>query len=157
MFTSYLHNQFLSKGDPNSPITILTLSASSTIRECIIHAAIILDALGLDIRLLESRPLYEGVSFASTLLSQFQSHLKTSPVKITLYPDAAAALASSGVDVLLLGADRIAASGAVSNKTGSLPASLSVRHISPAAKVVVLSELEKVADRPDRPSCGGRE
>jgi translation initiation factor 2B subunit (eIF-2B alpha/beta/delta family) len=66
-------------------------------------------------------------------------------VEITLYPDAAAALASSGVDILLLGADRIAASGAVSNKTGSLPASLSVRHISPVAKVVVLSELEKVA------------
>ncbi|OXV08352.1 hypothetical protein Egran_03885 [Elaphomyces granulatus] len=146
VFTSYLHNQYLSKGDPNSPITILTLSASSTIRECIIHAATTLDALGLDIRLLESRPLYEGVSFASTLLSQFQSRLKTSSVKITLYPDAAAALASSGVDVLLLGADRIAASGAVSNKTGSLPASLSVRHISPAAKVVVLSELEKVAE-----------
>src|SRR6202030_3223187 len=102
----------------NSLITILTLSASSTIRERIIHAAIILDALGLDIRLLASRPLYEGVSFASTLLSQFPSHLKTSPVEITLYPDAAAALASSGVDILLLGADRIAASGAVSNKTG---------------------------------------
>jgi translation initiation factor 2B subunit (eIF-2B alpha/beta/delta family) len=106
---------------------------------------ITLDALGLDIRLLESRPLYEGVSFASTLLSRFQSHSKTSPVKITLYPDAAAALAS-GVDVLLLGADRIAASGAVSNKTGSLPATLSVRHISPVAKVVVLSEPEKVTE-----------
>jgi translation initiation factor 2B subunit (eIF-2B alpha/beta/delta family) len=99
--------------------------------------------------LLESRPLYEGVSFASTLLSHFQSHSKTSPVKITLYPDAAAALASPGIDVLLLGADRITASGAVSNKTGSLPATLSVRHISPAAKVVVLSELEKVAE-PDQ-------
>ena len=148
-FTSYLHNQLLSNNDPNSPITILTLSASSTIRECIIHAAIALDSPGLDIRLLESRPLYEGVSFASTLLSHFQSHSKTSPVKITLYPDAAAALASPGIDVLLLGADRITASGAVSNKTGSLPATLSVRHISPAAKVVVLSELEKVAE-PDQ-------
>jgi translation initiation factor 2B subunit (eIF-2B alpha/beta/delta family) len=51
----------------------------------------------------------------------------------------------------LLGADRIATSGTVSNKTGSLPAVLSARHVPPAVKVVVLRELEKVAEhsRPD--------
>ncbi len=38
--------------------------------------------------------------------------------RITIYTDASAALAAAGVDMVLLGADRIAASGAVSNKMG---------------------------------------
>ena len=52
---------------------------------------------------------------------------------MTIYTDAAAVLASStpsGVDILLLGADRIASNGATSNKTGTLPAVLSARFVT---------------------------
>jgi translation initiation factor 2B subunit (eIF-2B alpha/beta/delta family) len=66
-------------------------------------------------------------------------------LQLTVYTDASAALASKEVDFVLLGADRISDSGSVSNKTGSLPAVLSARHVCPVAKVLVLSELEKVA------------
>ena len=86
---------------------------------------------------------------ASSILSTFQSRFPPSSdrhLKLTVYSDASAALASKGVDFVLLGSDRISDSGSVSNKTGSLPAILSARHVCPAAKVLVVSELEKVAE-----------
>lgn len=54
------------------------------------------------------------------------------------------AIAARGVDLLLIGADLIDAAGNVSNKTGSLPAVLSTRHIAPAAKIIAVAEREKV-------------
>jgi translation initiation factor 2B subunit (eIF-2B alpha/beta/delta family) len=147
-FASYIQENILNQKDKYS-LTILTLSASSTIRDCIVHAAITSNAQLLVLRVLESRPLYEGVTIASSILSDFRSRANAPRVQITIYTDASAALASGGVDILLLGADRISSSGAVSNKTGSLPAVLSARCISPSTKVVVLSELEKVAEPGD--------
>jgi translation initiation factor 2B subunit (eIF-2B alpha/beta/delta family) len=101
---------------------------------------------------LESRPLFEGVSLASSILSSYQNRQGGDndedgrpKLKVTLYTDASAALASADIDILLLGADRLAADGAVSNKTGSLPAVLAAKHVSPQARVVVLSEVDKVA------------
>ncbi|KAK8121421.1 translation initiation factor eIF-2B subunit family protein [Apiospora kogelbergensis] len=129
-------------------LTVLTLSSSSTISTCLLQAIRDTDVgTTLDIRILESRPLCEGVTLASKLLSETR---QTDPglgerVRITLYSDASAALASEGVDLVLLGADRISAAGDVSNKTGSLPAVLSAKHVAPGAQVVVLSEVEKVA------------
>lgn len=49
------------------------------------------------------------------------------------------------MDIVLIGADRVAETGAVSNKTGSLPVILSAKHVSPKAKIVIVSETEKVA------------
>ncbi|KAK3349217.1 hypothetical protein B0T25DRAFT_609874 [Lasiosphaeria hispida] len=121
-----------------SPISILTLSESSTITHAL-HAL----PHPLTMHILESRPLFEGVSLASSLASRPQTAL-------TLHTDASAALASKNLTLVLLGADRISASGAVSNKTGSLPAVLSARHVSPGVKVVVLCDSEKVAG-PGRP------
>ncbi|KAL1859426.1 hypothetical protein Plec18167_006615 [Paecilomyces lecythidis] len=142
-FASYLKTHFAPKRDP-SAVKILTLSSSSTIRSALLNVASISDIKKLELNVLESRPLCEGVSIASALQSQFEPG--PTQLKTTLYTDASAALAAKDVDVLVLGADRIASSGDVSNKTGSLPAVLSAKHVNPGVKVVVLSELEKVAE-----------
>ncbi len=143
-FGAYLERAFPSKISSHESISILTLSESSTIRQGLRHAALS-SGFVLDLRILESRPLCEGVSLAGGLTGDLGTGSSPSAHKITLYSDASAALASAGIDLVVLGADRIAASGAVSNKTGSLPAVLSAAHVSPAAKIVVLGESEKIA------------
>ncbi|KAK0640585.1 hypothetical protein B0T16DRAFT_335968 [Cercophora newfieldiana] len=148
--TSYITKTF-----PDvSPLRILTLSESSTITHALSHLAQN-SSTPLDIRILESRPLFEGVPLASNLSSSLSApdSVTTQPQHtITLYTDASAALASSKVHLVLLGADRIASSGSVSNKTGSLPAVLSAKHVtSNQAKVVILGDTEKIA-LPGEPS-----
>jgi len=130
---------FLERTFPEKKVSILTLSESSTIRTGLLKAA--QSGLTLDLRILESRPLFEGVSLAGSLSQE----LKTGDHSITLYTDASAALAARGADVVVIGADRIASSGAVSNKTGTLPTLLSAKHISPGVKTVMLGESDKVA------------
>ncbi|KAK3333003.1 hypothetical protein B0T19DRAFT_473763 [Cercophora scortea] len=147
-FRLYLTKTFPAKLDrePDAPpLAILTLSSSSTILSALTHLSLT-SSFALDIRVLESRPLCEGVSLAAALARTFGPQHK-----ITLYTDASVALASQGVDVVVIGADRIAESGAVSNKTGSLAALLAARFVTSTggeegrAKVVVLSEAEKIA------------
>lgn len=148
-FASYLRSQFLRSGGTRQKLTILTLSASSTIRDCIVDAYAALDIETLDLRILESRPLFEGVSIASSISSKFTSQFQSAQdrnLRISLYTDASAAVASSDVDVVLIGADRISATRGVSNKTGSLPVVLSARHVTPDVKVLVLSDSEKVKE-----------
>lgn len=156
-FDSYLREEVIGKAvmEQRRTLRVMTLSASSTIRESILHflrrngcnSDISFEAL--DVRILESRPLYEGVSLASTILSSIQSvgeDVTQPKVNVSLYTDSSAALAARDVDVVLIGADRIAGfDGAVSNKTGSLPAILAAKHISPQARILVISELDKVA------------
>lgn len=131
--------------DSAKQITILTISFSSTISTCLIAAAKDFDA-SFDIRILESRPLFEGVSFASKVVDVLREYRQPSSkhVKVTVYSDASAAVAGKDVDIVLLGADIINDSGAVSNKTGSLPTVLSAKHASPAAKVIVIADKEKL-------------
>lgn len=166
-FCHFLKQQFATRVESNRPIRMLTISESSTITHALRYA-ITNTALYFDLRILESRPLFEGVSLVSSLITnpnvtsvppdppiarlnnandprEGTASAKLSKLRISLYADAAAALASQDLDVLVIGADRIAESGAVSNKTGSLPAVLSARHVSPRAKIVILSESEKVA------------
>ncbi|CEJ62273.1 hypothetical protein PMG11_10776 [Penicillium brasilianum] len=150
-FNAYLHSSFLPniQSREKKEITILTLSASSTIRDSILDAFKSLPTSHLDLRILESRPLFEGASMASSLLSEFELIFPVSSgqrLHISIYTDASAALAAKDVDFVLLGADRISSSGSVSNKIGSLPAVLSAKHISPEARVLVFSGLEKVAE-----------
>ncbi|OLN87015.1 Methylthioribose-1-phosphate isomerase 1 [Colletotrichum chlorophyti] len=127
------------------PVRILTLSSSSTILECL-HRAITSFDSEFDIRVLESRPLFEGVSMASKLVGRLRNSSKEREkrVDVSIYTDAAAAVASENVDLVLIGADLIDKNGSTSNKTGSLPAVLSAKHSSPNAKVLVLAENEKV-------------
>ncbi|KAJ0119829.1 translation initiation factor eIF-2B [Diaporthe amygdali] len=159
-FSSFIKEHIASKLGQARPIKVLTVSESSTIT-CALREVIANTGISLDLRILESRPLFEGVSLASELSksvpsSQFSTDEATNEpgrprkdpipkLQLTLYTDASSALASDDVDVVLIGADRIAESGAVSNKTGSLPAILSAKHVSPKAKIVIVSETEKVA------------
>ncbi|GIJ89078.1 hypothetical protein Asppvi_008007 [Aspergillus pseudoviridinutans] len=147
VFTSYIQSTFLTTEPKRDRITVLTLSASSTTRNSILDAFAALDISTLELRILESRPLFEGATLASSIYSRFQSEFRSRPEKrldIKIYTDAAAALAAQNIDVVVLGADRICSSKGVSNKTGSLPVVLSAKHVTPSAKILVLSELEKV-------------
>jgi translation initiation factor 2B subunit (eIF-2B alpha/beta/delta family) len=134
------------------PIRLLTLSLSSTIAACL-ERAIRQCSAPFDIRILESRPLFEGVSLASSLAERLRNHEKAHRTAITIYTDASSALAAANIDIVLLGADLIDKSGAVSNKVGSLPAVLAARYVAPSAQVVVLAEKEKVLpiDPPSHP------
>ncbi|RWA14840.1 hypothetical protein EKO27_g314 [Xylaria grammica] len=140
-FIDYVRLNILRDGKSKQTVSILTLSSSSTISNCLSQ---VVSSLGvaLDMRVLESRPLFEGVSSASRML---QDNHNSSDLKVTLYSDASVALAAHGIDLVLLGADRISSSGDVSNKIGSLPAVLSARYVTPNAKVLVLSDTEKIA------------
>ncbi|KAL3479367.1 hypothetical protein BJX99DRAFT_222504 [Aspergillus californicus] len=145
-FSSYVRTNFL-EGQSRDKLSIVTLSASSTIRDSIVDAFASLNVSNLELRILESRPLFEGVSIASSILSKFQAQFKDEPNKnlhINIFTDASAAIAAKGVDIVLLGADRISRTKGVSNKTGTLPVILSAKLLAPKAKIVVLSELEKV-------------
>ena len=141
----YLQTRASSSGA--AALKILLLSSSSTITACLQHFLSSSPQHALDIRILESRPLFEGVQSAARLRSASSSTGGSSGgnLKITLYTDASAAIAAHDVDLMLLGADLISSStGAVSNKTGSLPAALAVRYVSPDAKIIVVAEKEKV-------------
>ncbi|KAK7754522.1 hypothetical protein SLS62_003542 [Diatrype stigma] len=142
-FANYLRETLHHKISSKSRISILTLSSSSTISSSLLEAAAAL-GVALDLRILESRPNCEGTSLAAKLLGSAAGD-RITKVNITLYTDSSAALAAEGVDVVLLGADRISAGADVSNKTGSLPAVLSARHVAPGAKVVILSDTDKIA------------
>ncbi|KAI3397300.1 hypothetical protein diail_11032 [Diaporthe ilicicola] len=159
-FAKFLEEQVASELGQTRPIRVLTMSESSTITSALREVLTNTD-ISLDLRILESRPLFEGVSLASELFKSMPSSqvsTKESTIeagrprqdpdpklRLTLFTDASSALASEDVDVVLIGADRIAETGAVSNKTGSLPAILSAKHVSPKAKIVIVSETEKVA------------
>ncbi|KAK4187734.1 Methylthioribose-1-phosphate isomerase [Podospora australis] len=152
-FAAYMEQTFPAK---DQPLSILTLSESSTIRLALTHLATSTE-YSLDLRILESRPLYEGVSLAGSLIEALDtstsssSDKKLKSHKITLYPDTSPALAATteggkAVDLVLIGSDRISASGSVLNKTGSLPTVLSARHVGGSdTRVVVLGETEKIA------------
>ncbi|POS69611.1 translation initiation factor eIF-2B [Diaporthe helianthi] len=158
--TNFLEKQMASDSRRVRTVKVLTISESSTIT-CALREVVANSDISLDLRILESRPLFEGVSLASELSKQVpspqastnepisegeQRHTGSAPkLLITLYTDASSALASDNVDVVLIGSVRIAETGAVSNKTGSLPAILSAKHVSPKAKIVIISETEKVA------------
>ncbi|TLD24001.1 hypothetical protein PspLS_06869 [Pyricularia sp. CBS 133598] len=197
-FASYLGKHFGPRLQTRQPITVLTLSESSTIALALQHV-VANTGFALDLRILESRPLFEGVSLAASLTDKMltsraalgcetekatkqseEAHVSgaakfdgsgggggtetttetpdswrrrdgSPKLSITLYSDAAAALAAArGVELVVIGADRISASGAVSNKTGSLPAILSAKHVAERGghqevRVVVVSESDKIA------------
>lgn len=157
-FANFVQDHFAARVESGRPLKIMTLSESSTVSHALRHI-VTSTPWSLDLRVLESRPLFEGVSLAASLVGDAYSTTATAVLAdvaqhrearlpglhIKLYTDAASALAATDVDMVLLGSDRIAESGAVSNKTGSLPAVLSAKHVSPEAKTIILSESEKVA------------
>ncbi|KAJ6090318.1 hypothetical protein N7486_009133 [Penicillium sp. IBT 16267x] len=115
-FVAYLQTHLISTEDAQSrqKLTILTLSANATIRDSLLDAIASTPISNLDIHILESRPLFEGASMASSLVAESQAKFISSPervMKVTVHTDASAALASSNVDLVLLGANLISSSG----------------------------------------------
>ena len=142
-FTNYLVNAFTSTSS-DKPLRILTLSNSSTISAAIIHALGNLSSLHLHLSILESRPLLEGVALAKRLISSPQASSYRSRIRVTIAADAAVgSLAATGVDLVLLGSDRIWSTGAVRNKIGSLGAAQAGK--KNGATVAVISETDKIS------------
>ncbi|KAL6851853.1 hypothetical protein J3F83DRAFT_757525 [Trichoderma novae-zelandiae] len=127
-------------------VKIVTLSSSSTILNTVCRGLTSPPwYVPLDVRVLESRPLFEGVKTARQIASVMQNNVNANATsKVSVYTDASAALASKDAQILLLGADLIDKSGNVCNKMGSLPAVLAAKHVSPGVKVVVLTEKSKI-------------
>ncbi|OAX85402.1 hypothetical protein ACJ72_00213 [Emergomyces africanus] len=132
-------------------VKILTLSSSATVMNALVTVLDIENSEnwdgGLEIRLriMESRPLCEGVNFARDLVHGAQTVGATDRLHIEIASDASVAILARDVDVVLLGADRISDSGDVSNKTGSLPAVLCAKAVSDGVSVVVVSDLDKIS------------
>jgi translation initiation factor 2B subunit (eIF-2B alpha/beta/delta family)/8-oxo-dGTP pyrophosphatase MutT (NUDIX family) len=135
-------------------VKILTLSSSSTIKAAILHALDADASLSIELRILESRPLNEGARFAQDLTDEAQKRREKGcdstcfhdRLRIILASDASVGLLSRGIDLVVIGADRISAAGDVSNKTGSLAAVLVSKTVTnDSVQVVCISETEKIA------------
>ncbi|KAF1977318.1 nagb/rpia/CoA transferase-like protein [Bimuria novae-zelandiae CBS 107.79] len=127
-------------------LTILTLSNSSTIRASILTTLTTLRFLHLHLLILESRPRFEGANLALQILSSTSAEARAR-LHIRILPDCAVATAAKDANLLLLGADRISASGDVSNKIGSMAAALCIKTLNPKAQVVVVSDADKIVGK----------
>ncbi|KAF2749736.1 nagb/rpia/CoA transferase-like protein [Sporormia fimetaria CBS 119925] len=127
---------------PHLQIHILTLSNSSTIRNALLSLLANIPTLHLQLTILESRPRLEGASLAAQLLDNQEVRPR---LHVTLAPDCAVGSLMPHMDLVLLGADRIAPSGATSNKIGSLAAAATARLGNPnPVPVAVISDAEKI-------------
>jgi translation initiation factor 2B subunit (eIF-2B alpha/beta/delta family) len=136
-------------------VTIFTLSSSSTISRCITQLIQNAASNSMTIKLciLESRPLFEGVSFATSLLTTLDTEQRTSPsspdisrrLQIEISADASLASVARTADFVVIGADKVSPAGDVSNKIGSLAAAVSAKTLQPSCKVVVVCETDKIA------------
>ena len=147
--SGYLRSHCFAKGDEKRAVRVLTVSSSSTIKDTILEAFAELDAQTLDLRILESRPLYEGVTLASSVVSQFKYRFGSPSderrLEVSVYTDASAVTAAQHADVLLIGADRVSAEGGVCNKIGSLSAVLGAKYTWPNLQIVVVTESDKIS------------
>ncbi|CAO2655744.1 Nn.00g045470.m01.CDS01 [Neocucurbitaria sp. VM-36] len=125
-----------------SSVRILTLSNSSTIRAAILHAISSLPDVIFHLTVLECRPRCEGADMAAQIYASVRDKDRLS---IQVIPDCAVGTASSDIDIVLLGADRISSTGDVSNKIGSLAAAICAKQLNKNVAVVALSDVEKIA------------
>lgn len=158
---AFLREHFAAQEESGRPLKVLAVSDSSTLRHALRHVASN-TRFHIDLRILEGRPSFEGTSLARSLLRESALSQKiplgisdgkehghsdrgsVPQLKLTVYADAASAVASDDVDLVLIGTDALIESGAVHHRTGAIPAILSGRHASEKAKTVVLSESSKV-------------
>ncbi|TAQ89105.1 hypothetical protein B7494_g2608 [Chlorociboria aeruginascens] len=148
-FVDFISSQTRHQGG-NSSITIVTLSASGTISSCL--KQLILSSAAttkINLRILESRPLFEGISFTATLLSSLSSLSGLDPqtrqnLKVEILTDASMASAVQSADYLILGADKVSPTSSICNKIGSLPAVVLAKTLNPACKVIALFKTDKI-------------
>lgn len=149
-FSQYLIREF---SHLDRPLRILTLS-SWCLKRSLLHAFVQIEGLQIELRILESRPRCEGASFGVQFIQTLALELENrDPVdssrnpklKVVVAPDSHVCRLAEGVDIVLLGSDRISERGDVSNKMGSLAAVLCAKQISSGVKVVALSASDKIA------------
>jgi translation initiation factor 2B subunit (eIF-2B alpha/beta/delta family) len=142
------HKRPPSSAENKRIVSILTLSASSTITACI-NRLIQSCEVTIDLRILESRPGFEGAKFGIGIAQKLRHLSPSEPIhknsRVQIGPDCAAGLLGEGIEMVLIGADRLSEHGDVSNKIGSLPAVLSAKERSPQCQVVVLYDNDKIA------------
>jgi hypothetical protein len=125
--TNTTFQAFLESFSGDAPLEILTISSSSTTTSVIVH--MLSNSLRpIEVHVLESRPLFEGVNMAEVFA------LSASVVGV----------AAQGVDIVLIGANLTSSTAAVGNKDCSLPAVLTAKYVAPGVKIVILYKKEKV-------------
>ena len=137
-----------------SYITIVTLSSSSTILKCLRYLIQMSTKNDMNIKLciLESRPMFEGVSFATDLLdslSREENETETLPgyasrLQVKIFSDASMAMALKTATYVVIGADKVWPNGDVSNKIGSFAVAALAKLLQPDCKVVVVFETGKI-------------
>lgn len=135
-------------------LRILTLCSSSTVQKALIAA---LQAkystpegthrhASFTLRIMETRPLFQGASFARSLITSAKEANCAERMHIEIATDASVAMLSRNIDLVVFGADRISNTGDVCNRMGSYPAVLCAKTITAGGTIVAtVSELEKVA------------
>jgi translation initiation factor 2B subunit (eIF-2B alpha/beta/delta family) len=126
-------------------LKIVTLSLSSTLRECLCQAIRELIHLKFQICVLESRPNCEGADFGIELIKGLPSEARDGRFHIDIAPESHICQFVKNVDIVLLGADRISCDGDVNNKMGSFPCALTAKKLEPDCCVVVVSDTHKIA------------
>jgi translation initiation factor 2B subunit (eIF-2B alpha/beta/delta family) len=121
----------------------LTLGNSGTIYTGILTLLMHLPTTHIHVTILESRPRFEGADLATNIFNMTPADAQHR-LKVRVAPDCAVATVAKGVDIVLLGADRISSNGNVSNKMGSLAAVACTKLLQPNAKIVVLSDTDKI-------------
>jgi translation initiation factor 2B subunit (eIF-2B alpha/beta/delta family) len=147
------------KEDKTSSTTIVTLSSSSTTTKCLTDLIqnSTADEMNINLSILESRPMFEGVAFANALLNSLEKGQGergtlsdyTSRLKIEIFTDASVAMAVKAAHYIVLGADKISPNGDVSNKIGSLAAAALAKTLQPSCAIVVVSETDKITGEVD--------
>jgi translation initiation factor 2B subunit (eIF-2B alpha/beta/delta family) len=149
-FVKILESNLPSKhkdGRPRPSTHIVTLSSSGTLTKSLASLIENPSKRVSDIKLtvLESRPNFEGVSFANNLLASVNKDEEVlAKLKIEIVSDASVASAVENADYLLLGGDKVLQDGSVSNKIGSLPAAVLAKTLNPNCKVVAVFETSKI-------------
>ncbi|KAI9834567.1 MAG: hypothetical protein M1819_002943 [Sarea resinae] len=137
---------YLSRNRKDGPIHILTVSSSSTVRQCLTRALKEDPNLKVVLKVMESRPLFEGVSFISSFLEELgEEYSIAERIHVEVASDVSAGILARDADIVIIGADRISEAGDVSNKTGSLAAALLAKESNKDVRVLALTEVEKVA------------
>jgi translation initiation factor 2B subunit (eIF-2B alpha/beta/delta family) len=142
------------KTERKKSIVIVTLSSSSTVTRS--FAQLILNAaaneLNITLRILESRPMFEGVAFANALLDplvreRYGGNFEDicSRLQVEVYSDASVAMVVKNADFVVIGADKVSQNGDVSNKIGSLAAAVLAKALQPKCIVVAVFEADKIS------------
>jgi translation initiation factor 2B subunit (eIF-2B alpha/beta/delta family) len=148
-FSHYLLQNF---ANTKQTLCILSLSFSSSLRRCLLQAFGQINGLILELRILESRPRCEGATFGLQLLHTLGTEIqmcvlndsRKANLRVVIAPDSHVCKLAQGIDIVLLGADRISETGDMSNKMGSLAAVLCAKQLSSGVKVVVVTESDKI-------------